>query len=78
MLTIRRLEEDHEEGDSRSDFAAGMMAMTLVSLTAFSLSRLPILGEEIDLSLDETFPSRLFEQSQKTLARELRAHSEED
>lgn len=52
--------------------------MTLVSPTAFSFSRLPILGEEIGLSLDETFPSRLIEQSQKTLARELRAHSEED
>jgi len=52
--------------------------MTLVSPTAFSFSRLPILGEEIGLSLDETFPSRLIEPSQKTLARELRAHSEED
>jgi hypothetical protein len=62
----------------RSDFDPRRLAITLVSGTAFSFLMLPILGEEIGLDLDETFPTRLIEHNQKFLAHGLRARSEED
>jgi AcrR family transcriptional regulator len=78
MLMIRWLEEEQERGVLRPDFDPRMMAMTLVSLTAFPFLMLPILGEEIGLDLDEAFPARLIEHNQKFLAHGLRARSEED
>ncbi len=78
MLMARWLEEEQERGVLRSDFDPRMMAMTLASLSAFPFLMLPIVGEEIGLELDETFPARLIEHNQKFLAHGLRARSEEE
>ena len=78
MLMVRWLEEEQERGVLRSDFDPRMMAMTLVSLTAFPFLMVPIVGQEIGLDLDEHFPSRLIEHNQKFLAHGLRARSEEN
>ena len=77
MLMVRWLEEEQQRGVLRSDFDPRMMAMTIASLSAFPFLMLPIVGEEIGLELDETFPARLIEHNQKFLARGLRARSEE-
>jgi len=77
MLMVRWLEEEQQRGALRSDFDPRMMAMTLTSLSAFPFLMLPIVGEEIGLELDETFPARLIEHNQKFLAHGLRARSEE-
>ena len=76
MLMVRWLEEEQEKGVLRPDFDPRMMAMTLASLSAFPFLMLPIVGEEIGLELDETFPARLIEHNQKFLAHGLRALSE--
>jgi len=76
MLMVRWLEEEQERGVLRSDFDPRMMAMTLISLSAFPFLMLPIVGEEIGLDLDEKFPARLIEHNQKFLARGLRARTE--
>ncbi len=76
MLMVRWLEEEQERGVLRPDFDPRMMAMTLASLSAFPFLMLPVVGEEIGLELDETFPARLIEHNQKFLAHGLRALSE--
>lgn len=77
MLMVRWLEEEQQRGVLRSDFDPRMMAMTIASLSVFPFLMLPIVGEEIGLDLDETFPGRLIEHNQKLLAHGLRARSEE-
>jgi TetR/AcrR family transcriptional regulator len=77
MLMVRWLEEEQQRGVLRSDFDPRMMAMTIASLSAFPFLMLPIVGQEIGLELDETFPARLIEHNQKFLAHGLRARSEE-
>lgn len=76
VLMVRWLEEEQERGVLRSDFDPRMIAMTLASLSAFPFLMLPIVGEEIGLELDESFPARLIEHNQKFLAHGLRAQSE--
>jgi len=76
VLMVRWLEEEQERGVLRSDLDPRMMAMTLASLSAFPFLMLPIVGEEIGLELDESFPARLIEHNQKFLAHGLRAQSE--
>jgi TetR/AcrR family transcriptional regulator len=76
MLMVGWLEEEQERGVLRPDFDPRMMAMTLASLSTFPFLMLPIVGEEIGLEIDETFPARLIEHNQKFLACGLRAQSE--
>jgi AcrR family transcriptional regulator len=76
MLMVRWLEEEQARGVLRSDFDPRMMAMTLASLSTFPFLMLPIVGDEIGLEVDETFPRRLIEHNQKFLAYALRAPSE--
>jgi hypothetical protein len=76
MLMVGWLEEEQERGVLRPDFDPRMMAMTLASLSTFPFLMLPIVGEEIGLEMDETFPARLIEHNQKFLAYGLRAQSE--
>ena len=76
MLMVRWLEEEQARGVLRSDFDPRMMAMTLASLSAFPFLMLPVVGEEIGLKLDESFPSRLIAHNQKFLAHGLRARTE--
>ena len=76
MLMIRWLEEEQERGVLRSDFDPRMMAMTLASLSVFPFMMLPIVGEEIGLEIDESFPARLIAHNQKFLAHGLRARTE--
>jgi TetR/AcrR family transcriptional regulator len=76
MLMVRWLEEEQERGVLRPDFDPRMMAMTLASLSAFPFLMLPLVGEEIGIELDESFPARLIEHNQKFITHGLRAHSE--
>jgi len=76
MLMVRWLEEEQQRGVLRSDFDPRMMAITLASLSVFPFLMLPIVGDEIGLELDESFPARLIEHNQKFLAHGLRARSE--
>jgi TetR/AcrR family transcriptional regulator len=78
QLMIRWIEEEQARGVLRSDLDPKMMAMTLSSLSAFPFVILPIIGDEIGLTLDEDFPERLIEHNQRLLARGIRAPSEED
>ena len=78
MLMVEWLEEEQRRGILRPDFDPRLMAMTLISLTSFPFLMLPVLGEEIGIELDESFPARLLEHNQKFLAHGLRARSEED
>ncbi len=75
-LMIDWIKEEQKRGVLRSDLDPRMMAMTLASLSAFPFVMLPIIGEEIGLTLDETFPDRLIEHNQRLLARGIRAISE--
>ncbi len=75
-LMISWIKEEQKRGVLRSDLDPRMMAMTLASLSAFPFVMLPIIGEEIGLTLDETFPDRLIEHNQRLLARGIRAISE--
>lgn len=77
MLMVRWLEEEQQRGALRADFDPRMMAVTIASLSAFPFLMLPIVGEEIGLEVDETFPARLIEHNQKFLALGLRARTEE-
>ena len=76
MLMVRWLEEEQQRGVLRSDFDPRVMAMTLASISTFPFLMLPVVGEEIGLDLDETFPARLIEHNQKFLAHGLRAQTE--
>jgi len=76
MLMVQWLEEEQERGVLRSDFDPRMMAMTLASLSTFPFLMLPVVGEEIGLEIDETFPARLIEHNQKFLTHGLRAQTE--
>ena len=78
MLVVRWLEEEQEKGAMRGDFDPRMMAMTIISLSAFPFLMLPIMGGEIGIELDETFPDRLIRHNQDLIARALRARTEED
>jgi hypothetical protein len=53
-----------------------MLAITLVSVSAFPFMLLPIIDDEIGLALDDEFPDRLIEHNQRLLARGIRALSE--
>ncbi len=75
-LMIDWIKEEQKRGVLRSDLDPRMMAMTLASLSAFPFVMLPIIGKEIGLTLDETFPDRLIEHNQRLLARGIRAISE--
>lgn len=75
-LMIGWIKEEQKRGVLRADLDPRMMAMTLASLSAFPFVMLPIIGEEIGLTLDETFPDRLIEHNQRLLARGIRAISE--
>lgn len=75
-LMIDWIKEEQKRGVLRSDLDPRMMAITLASLSAFPFVMLPIIGEEIGLTLDETFPDRLIDHNQRLLARGIRAISE--
>lgn len=77
-LLIRWLEEEQERRVLRSDFDPRMMAMTIISLSAFPYLMLPIVGAEIDLEIDGDFPNRLIRHNQKLLSLGLRARSKEE
>ena len=77
MLMVQWLTEEQDRGVLRSDFDPRMMAMTIASVSVFPFLMLPVVGDEIDLEVDETFPRRLIEHNQKFLAHALRARSEE-
>jgi TetR/AcrR family transcriptional regulator len=76
-LMIRWIEEEQVRGILRADLDPRLMAMTLASLSAFPFLMVPIIGEEMGVSLDDEFPARLIEHNQKLLARGIRAHSED-
>jgi len=78
MLMVRWLEEEQEKGVLRADFDPRMMALTIVSLSAFPFLMVPIVGEEIGLEIDDDFPNRLIEHNQKILALGLRAQTEDE
>ncbi|HIG72586.1 MAG TPA: TetR/AcrR family transcriptional regulator [Myxococcales bacterium] len=78
MLLVRWLEEEQERQVLRSDFDPRMMAMTIISLSAFPYLMLPIVGAEIDLEIDADFPNRLIRHNQKLLSLGLRTGSEEE
>jgi len=75
-LMIRWIEEEQSRGVLRADLDPKMLAMTLVSVSAFPFMLLPIIDDEIGLSLDDEFPDRLIEHNQRLLARGIRALSE--
>jgi len=60
----------------RADLDPKMLTVTVVSMSAFPFMLLPIIGDEIGLSLDDEFPDRLIEHNQRLLARGIRALSE--
>ena len=64
------------QGILRSDLDPRLMAITLASLSAFPFVMLPIIGDEVGLSLDDDFPARLIEHNQRLLARGIRASTE--
>lgn len=76
-LMIRWIEEEQAQGILRKDLDPGLMAMTLASLAAFPFVMLPIIGEEIGVTLDDEFPARLIEHNQRLLARGIRASEKE-
>lgn len=76
-LVIRWLEEEQTRGVLRADFDPRLLALSLASLAAFPFLMLPVIGEEIGLSLDESFPDRLIRHNQKLLGHGLRARPEE-
>jgi AcrR family transcriptional regulator len=76
-LMIRWIEEEQSRGVLRADLDPKMLAMTVVSMSAFPFMLLPIIGDEIGLSLDDDFPDRLIEHNQRLLARGIRALSED-
>ncbi len=78
MLVVRWLEEEQERGAMCGDIDPRMMAMTIISLSAFPFLMLPVMGDEIGIELDEGFPDRLIRHNQQIIARALRARTEED
>lgn len=77
-LMIQWLAEEQTRGVLRSDLDPRMLAMSLASLSAFPFLMLPVVGDEIGLELDATFPDRLIEHNQKLIAHGLRARPEND
>jgi AcrR family transcriptional regulator len=75
-LMIRWIEEEQSRGVLRADLDPRMLAITLVSVSAFPFMLLPIIDDEIGLALDDEFPDRLIEHNQRLLARGIRALSE--
>ena len=76
QLMIRWIEEEQARGILRADLDARMLTMTIVSLSAFPFLMLPIIGDEIGISLDDEFSARLIEHNQRLLAHGIRARSE--
>ncbi len=75
---ISWLEEEQAKHEIREEFDPRMLAMTIMSLTAFPFLMLPIVGDQIGLQLDSAFPDRLIEHNQKFLALALRARTEDE
>jgi AcrR family transcriptional regulator len=75
-LMIRWIEEEQSRGVLRADLDPKMLALTVVSISAFPFMLLPLIGDEIGLALDDEFPERLIEHNQRLLARGIRALSE--
>jgi len=72
------LEEEQASHEIREEFDARMLAMTIMSLTGFPFLMLPIVGDQLGITLDDDFPDRLIEHNQKFLAHALRAHTEDE
>ncbi len=71
-MLVEWLEEEQRSQGIRSDFDPRMLAMTIASLAGFPFLMLPIVGQEIGLSLDEDFPERLIAHNRKLLGYALR------
>ncbi len=76
QLMIGWIEEEQSRGILRANLDARLLAMTIASLAVFPFLMLPILGDEIGISLDDGFPARLIEHSQRLLAHGIRARTE--
>jgi AcrR family transcriptional regulator len=76
VLMIRWLEEEQARGILRADLDSKLMAMTLMSVSAFPFLMLPIVGERIGLQLEDDFAARLIEHNQKLFTHGIRARSE--
>ena len=76
QLMIRWIEEEQARGILRANLDARLLAMTIASLAVFPFLMLPIIGDEIGISLDDEFPARLIEHNQRLLAHGIRARSE--
>lgn len=76
-MMISWIEEQQSRGLLRNDLDARLLTVTLVSLTVFPFLMLPIVGAELGIELDASFPGRLIEHNQRLLGRGLASRVEE-
>ena len=72
------IREEQARGRISQDFDARLLAVTIASLTGFPFLILPVIGEQIGLTIDDEFPDRLIAYNQRLLAHGIRARPEEE
>jgi AcrR family transcriptional regulator len=76
-LIRRAVEEAIERGVLRSDLDPAMCVLTLGSLSAFPFLIAPVLGDRLEIALDEGFGERLLAHNLELIGRGLRAREED-
>lgn len=77
-MMIEWIESQQAAGLLRKDLDARLLTVSLTSLTVFPFLMLPIVGENLGIAVDDSFPALLIEHNQRLLGRGLGCRAEDD